>query len=74
MKALITLLICLCLSRLTLGATSKSSDTAQPPATSEPGPIAMIGSGLIFISLVASSTRKRKAPSDPLMARQLPRY
>jgi hypothetical protein len=26
----------------------------------EPGPLAMIGSGLVFLSLIASATRKRK--------------
>lgn len=73
MKTLITLLMCLCSLQFCVGATSASSDNAPPSSTTEPGPIAMIGSGLIFVSLVASSTRKRKAPSYPPMAKQLPK-
>ena len=53
-----TLIMSLCLLPLSVGATLKSSDNAR--ATTEPGPIAVIGSGLIFVSLIASSTRKRK--------------
>lgn len=68
MKNLITLFLCLCSLRL---CATTLPDNA--PSTNEPGPIATIGSGLIFVSLIASSTRKRKALSEPPMARRLPR-
>ena len=43
MKALITLLVCLCSLALCVGATPKPSENTQPSMGTEPGPIAMIG-------------------------------
>lgn len=60
MNTVRTVFMCLCILPPSVEA---SSGSATPSAT-ESGPIAMIGSGLIFVSLVASSTRKRKGSGD----------
>jgi hypothetical protein len=60
-KAFITVFLFLCmLPALASGITPNASFANSSEATPESGSIAIIGSGLIFISLVAGSTRKRK--------------
>jgi hypothetical protein len=60
-KAFITVFLFLCmLPILASGITPDASFAKISEATPESGSIAIIGSGLIFISLVAGSTRKRK--------------